>query len=354
MMPSPKDPFPSIFSSIIHTFLKAIVAIIGVSCGLLIFTFFLFFVFSEEDENFTIKSHYTTTILPNGKNERKKISSKAPVILKISINGIIGLDKATTQNIYEMLVESREGVLKGDRVKALLIHINTPGGTVVDSEGIYRTIQTYKKQYSVPVYAYVDGLCASGGMYVASACDKIYASDSSLIGSVGVIMPPFFNVKGLMEKIGLDAKTLYAGKGKEDLSPFRTWNPGEEDQYKIIIDYLYLRFIDLVSTNRPAINRTRLISDYGAKVFSPDKATEYGFIDGYGKSLEDTLELLAKELGVRDQYYQVIQMDRKKLSFSDVLSSNPSLLKGKMTHQIKWPLGMDPQWMNQFLYLYLP
>lgn len=65
-----------------------------------------------------------------------------------------------------------------------LVYINTPGGTVVDADGIYRALLEYKTKYDVPIYAYIDGLCASGGMYVALAADKIFASDVSLIGSV--------------------------------------------------------------------------------------------------------------------------------------------------------------------------
>ena len=67
-----------------------------------------------------------------------------------------------------------------------------PGGAADDSVGIYRALCEYKKKYNVPIYAFVDGLCASGGMYIACAADKIYATPSSVIGSVGVIMGPLF------------------------------------------------------------------------------------------------------------------------------------------------------------------
>ncbi|MFI5264393.1 MAG: S49 family peptidase, partial [Candidatus Kapaibacterium sp.] len=90
-------------------------------------------------------------------------------------------------------VESQEGDFKNNRVKGILLYMDTPGGYSTDSDTIYRLLMEYKKQYKVPIYAYVDGLCASGGMYIAITADKIMASDTSLIGSIGVIAPTFMN-----------------------------------------------------------------------------------------------------------------------------------------------------------------
>ena len=94
----------------------------------------------------------------------------------------------------KMLTESREGTFKDDRVKAILLDINSPGEHGHYANGMYRALKEYKQKYKVPIIAYVDGLCASGGMYVAAAADEVYASDVSLIGSIGVITPSFFNV----------------------------------------------------------------------------------------------------------------------------------------------------------------
>jgi len=342
----------SIFGSSIRFFFVSIAALLGAGVGLFLLILFFSLIFGGIDDEIKAKTHYTPTLVPNAENVRKTLAKSAPVILKVNISGIIGADKLNMHAIREQLIESHEGVLK-NRVKALLVHINTPGGTVNDADGIYQAIKDYKERYKVTVYAYVDGICASGGMYVACAADKVYASDVSLIGSIGVLSPPFFNVTQLMEKIGLQAKTLYAGKGKEDMNPFRAWKPGEEAPFQAILNNFYEQFVDIVVSNRPEISRTRLINDYGANVFPSSKALEYGFIDGIDVSLSDAIKLLAKEVGIEDDYYQVVKMERK-FWFSQFFSEESPMMSGVLKHHVQLTPDLDAKIMNQFLYLYFP
>jgi protease-4 len=343
----------SVFSSAIRSFFVTLFAMIGIACGMIPLMLTLIWLLTSSEDKMEVESQYAPTIISNAENNRKKISSTSPVILKINVDGFIGSEKLNMHTIHQQLIESREGHLKDGRVKALLLHLNTPGGTVTDADGIYRTIKSYKEQYKVPVFAFVDGMCASGGMYIAAAADKIYATNTSLIGSVGVLLNPFFNLSKLMEKIGIESLTLSAGKGKDDLNPFRPWKNGEDEPYKMIVDYYYNHFVDVVTSNRPEVNRARLISDYGARVFPAEKALTIGFIDGNGYSLGDTLRLLAKQIGIQDDYYQVVKME-KSISFGDLFRTDSTMMTGKITHQLDLPLELDSKQMNQFLYLYLP
>ena len=344
---------PSIIRSSLRSFLAGISTIVGIGVGLIVVILVIAGLVNLSDDKLEVKSHYSPTIVPNEKDIRKALSKKAPVILKINIGGLVGTDKLNMHTVQQQLIDSREGKLKKNRVKAVLIHINSPGGTVVDADGIYLALKEYKERHKVPVFAYVDGLCASGGMYIASAADKIYASDISLIGSVGVLSPPFFNVTGLMEKVGVEAKTLFAGKGKEDLNPFRPWKPGEEKSLKAIIDYYYDHFVDIVTSNRTEIKRDLLVDEYGAHVFPATKALEFGFIDDIGRSLNDTIKLVAKEIGIEDEYYQVIKMDRKLL-LSELIKDDSPMMSGVIKHKLELTPELDPRLMNQFLYLYMP
>jgi len=344
---------PSIFRSVIRSFLATFFGMMGIFVGIIMIVALIGALFNDTTQELKAKSHFSPTIVANAEGSRKEVSAKAPVILKINISGVIGTEKLNMHTLNAQLTESREGVLKNNRVKAVLVHINTPGGTVVDSDGIYRAVKAYKEQFKVPVYAYVDGLCASGGMYVASACDKVFASESSLIGSVGVLSPAFFNATGLMEKVGLEAKVLSAGKGKDNLNPFRKWEPGEESMYKGIIDYYYNQFVDIVTSARPELKRTRLINEYGAHVFPAAKAKEFGFIDQSGVSLDETLKLLAAQISIEDDYYQVVKMDRK-IDFSDLFTNGSMLFRGTVKHQVELYPGLDTHLMNQYLYLYQP
>ncbi|NGX41979.1 MAG: putative signal peptide peptidase SppA [Chlamydiae bacterium] len=343
----------SIFRSSLGSLCRAFSAVIGVGFGIILVTVIFAALVNLTDQDLEVKSHFSPTVIPNASDVRKTLSTSAPVILKINVGGIIGTDKLNMHTIQQQLTESREGVFKNDRVKAILVHINTPGGTVVDADGIYQALKEYKEQHNVPVFAYVDGLCASGGMYVAAAADRVYASNISLIGSIGVLSPSFFNVTNLMEKIGVEAKTLYAGKGKDDLNPFRPWRSGEEDAFVAIIDYYYKQFVDLVVSNRPKVDKAKLIEEYGAHIFPAGKALDYGFIDHTDYSLNDTIKQVAKEIGIEDDYYQVVKLDRK-ISLADVFKDDSPMMAGTMRHQIDLSPELDPKLMNQFLYLYLP
>lgn len=325
----------------------------GIAVGIVPVIIIIVFLFSTSEEKLSVENYFEPTIVANADGIRKKLSSSAPVILKVNIDGVIGSDKLSMHSIQQQLIESREGILKDDRVKAIFLNINSPGGTVTDADGIYRAIKAYKETYKLPVFAFVDGMCASGGMYVAAAADKIYATDSSIVGSIGVLLNPFFNVTKLMEKIGVDSLTLSAGKGKDDLNPFRPWKAGEDEAYKQIIDYFYNRFIDIIVTNRTDVSRSRLVTDYGARIFPAPKAAELGFIDASGYSCNDILKLLAQQIGIQDDYYQVVKME-KVLSLGNLFREDSTMMSGKIKHQIELSHELDPKLMNQFLYLYLP
>lgn len=302
-----------------------------------------------------IKYDYSPSIQANAEGVRKVLPSTSPVILKVNIQGVIGMDDLTRHKFQELLIESREKSLKNDRVKAILLCIDSPGGTVSDADGIYHALKAYKKQFEVPVYAYVDGLCASGGMYIACAADKIYASDASLVGSIGVLFPAMFNFVKLMEKVGIDSKTLTAGKGKDEMNPFRTWQPDEGANYQKIVDDFYSIFVDIVVGNRPNVDREKLIVEYGANIFPAKKSQEIGYIDQSGFSLNETLADLAEHAGLEKDDYQVIELKEENWFRSLFKSSREmSLFRGVIKHQLELPSDIDAKLMNQYLYLYRP
>ena len=339
----------SIVHSSLKTFFMSVCAIIGLFIGFFIILLVLNVIQSAES---TPTSYYELEVRPNANGVRKVLSKNAPVVLKLNIDGMIGGESLNSRSVNEILVESRENTLKGDRVKAILLAINSPGGTVNDADGIYRAILNYKKQHNVPVYAYVDGLCASGGMYIASAADKIYSTDTSLIGSVGVLTGPFVNASALMEKIGLSALTLSAGIGKDDLNPLRPWVKGEEKPLQSIVDYYYEYFVAIVTKARTSLSKEKLMAEYGAKIFPAAQAKEYGFIDVVGASYESTLSELVAAIDIDDDYYQVVELT--KSAWASLFHTETSLLFGKIKHVFNLPIECDPIFQNPYLYLYKP
>lgn len=344
----------SIIYSTFRTFFVTIAWMAALAIGFVFLITLSVKAIDTKDTALEIHTTYAPRILANASGIRKSLSKDAPVILRLNINGVIGTKSFNRETINQLLIESRENSLVNDRVKAILLFIDSPGGTQTDSQGIYHLIQEYKERYRVPVYAYVDGLCASGGMYIACAADQIFASETSIIGSVGVIAPTFVNASQLMDKIGLTSLTLYEGKGKDDLNPLRPWKPEEGDNFKGIIDSLYQDFVNVVNKNRPKVDKKRLVEEYGAKIFVAPTAQALGFIDASGVSYNDALRTLAKKIGIDDDYYQVVSM-HKETWIADLLQEQNSLLhKGELTHKLDLPMELDSSFNSQFLYMFRP
>lgn len=347
-MPHLRD---SIIVSTIRTFCTSFAAIIGV---LIAFVFVLICVSRlSPPDLFPPKSQLTISADANG--NRDLLPSSAPVLLKIDIHGVIGDKDLTFAKIRNMLLDSREGILDKGRVKGILLSLNTPGGLADDSDAIYRELLAYKEKYQVPIYAFVDGLCASGGMYIASAADRIYATPSSIIGSVGVILGPLFNFSSLMERYGVQGLNVTAGKDKDMLSAIRPWKPGEDASLKSITNALYERFVSIVVNARPELSKEKLINEYGAHIFIANKAKEYGYIDVADASSSLVLCDLAKAANLTEEMnYQVLAISPMHSFVSDLVQNKLTFFKGEINHKLPIAPYINSDFSGRFLYLYQP
>jgi len=337
----------SIFYSSFKSLCRAFATVIGILLGI-VFVIFALMAFSSPDL-FPKKSELTIAADANGNRE---LLPHAPVILKIDIKGVIGQGDMVEDKFVNLLLDSREGMLDHDRVKAVLLCFDTPGGTVTDADGIYRALMEYKKKYQVPVYGYVDGLWASGGMYIACAADKMFASMSSVIGSIGVIMGPIFNFSGLMDRYGVQALNITDGKNKDMLSPFRPWREGEDASLRALNAALYDHFVSLVADARH-MDRDKLVNDYGAQVYIAETAQQLGYIDVANTDYQVAVAELAKTAALPD-VYQVMRISSPHPFFADIANEKCDLLKGKITHTFRCGPYGDPELSGKFLYLYQP
>ena len=161
------------------------------------------------------------------------------------------------------------------------------------------------------------------------------------------------NVTKLLDKIGVETLTISAGKDKDALNPLRPWKPGEEENYKQIIDFYYNQFVELVVAHRPEISKEKLISEYGAHIFPAPEAHKIGFIDVSGARLSEALSELLKTAGITNDIYQVVRLEHKGW-WRTLFSSQTSFLTGKIQHQLIFPPGIDILMTNQYLYFYCP
>ena len=337
-MDTPKE---SIFITSLKSFLKGFFVVLGILFAFIPVILIFSGLFGSKD---IIPSKNIVQILPDLEGNTMPLPEKTPAILQIDIQGVIGKGEMQKEQVKQMLLESRQHMFKKDRVKAILLNINTPGGAVFDGEGIYNALISYKKKYKVPIYAIVEGLNASCGMWISCCADKIYATEMSLVGSIGAFIGPFFNVSKLFDKIGMEGKFVYDGKNKVAMTPFHPWGENEDENYKKIVGFIYEKFLDLMVTSRPKLSKEKLISTYGANVYPAPIAERYGYIDNGNSSYEECLKDLLQAAKIDEKKpYQVVKMKPKRKWMEELFESS-ALFKGKIKHQI----DMSPKSENGF------
>jgi len=314
----------SIFISAVRSFFNTLLGTFGVFIAF-IPSLILFSLFAPSEHKEGAKNRIE--ILPDLNGNTKMLSLSSPVVLELDIHGIIGKTPLTYKDVMHQLIESRKGLLKNNRVKGILLHINSPGGAATDSDDIYRHLLAYKKKYNVPIYAFVDGMCASGGFYIACASEKIYSTPMSMIGSIGSRLGPFFNVSKFLDNYGVDSETITAGKDKDMMNPFRPWKKDEDESLEDINKYIYNRFVSIVAQSRN-IDKDKIINEFGAKIFDNEKAKEIGYIDTPNSSYREALEDLLDKANIdKTKTYQIVALYPKKSWFYPLACQTRSFIE---------------------------
>jgi protease-4 len=200
-------------------------------------------------------------------------------------------------------------------VKAVVLRINSPGGVVAPTQELYDAILRLR-QAGKPVVASLGAVAASGGYYVAVACDQIYANPGTLTGSIGVIMQ-LANLDQLMKKVGVDYVVIKAGQYKDIGNIARAMTPEERRVMQALLDDVHGQFIGAVATGRK-LPREDVVRFADGRVFSGTQAKELHMVDTLG-DLEDAVTAAAKLAGLPTPP-SVIQ-PRRKFSIVDLLRS---------------------------------
>jgi len=212
------------------------------------------------------------------------------VIVSSMKPGIFNKEGDILSQVYYRLKKAAED----NMVKGIILRLDTPGGEVTASDIIYHEILNFKKRTGIPVLALMMGLTASGGYYIASACDLLIAHPSTLTGSIGVISL-FPNIEGLFEKVGIQVHVIKSGELKDSGSVFRQLTPEERDVFQKIVDEYHQNFQDVVYENRKdhlSLEDLKKIAD--GRVMTASQALEAKLIDEIGyfdKALKIILDL---------------------------------------------------------------
>lgn len=230
----------------------------------------------------------------------------------VELNGIIGADQKTNA---DDISAGLQAAFENKHSKAVILRINSPGGSPVQAGYVYEEIRRLRKKYPAKkLYAVITDVCASGGYYIAAAADAIYADQASIVGSIGVLMDGFGFVDG-MHKLGVERRLLTSGKHKGMLDPFTPLNPQDERHVQTLLDTIHGQFIARVKAGRGS----RLMSDpqiFSGLIWTGEQAKVLGLVDGLGSASyvargivgaedivdytvkEDYLERLAERIGV--------------------------------------------------------
>ncbi|WP_411817171.1 S49 family peptidase [Hyphococcus sp. DH-69] len=206
------------------------------------------------------------------------VGEAKPLVSVIELNGVIGEAGAGRKGMtLKKLEKSLETAFKPNNLKAVALAINSPGGSPVQSRLILRAIRRLAKENEVPVLAFIEDVGASGGYILALAGDEIFADDSSIVGSIGVISGGF-GFHDAISRIGVERRVYTAGENKSMLDPFKPEDPEDIDRLERILSELHDQFIGLVKERRG--DKLKEDKDlFSGAIWTGPQAVENGLID---------------------------------------------------------------------------
>lgn len=279
----------------------------------------------------------------------RRISSEgSPEIALLDVYGTIS-DEATagpfaaagSSNANALIKAIREA--RKDQVKAILLHINSPGGTAAASGAVYSELMRTRKETDIKIVASLGDVAASGGYYIASAAEHIMANPASVTGSIGVIVQTQ-NISPLLDRVGVETNTIKSGQYKDILSPFRDTSINERELLQMIVMDSYQQFLEAIVAGRNIpLETLRPLAD--GRIFTGRQAQEVNLVDSLGNSY-DALKKTAELAGIRGEpsvrnYTSPNLRDSLGLFLSSSLQQwVPGYQAVKLAHWRKIPLAL--------------
>lgn len=241
---------------------------------------------------FALYPQMKTEISNNGKQH----------IAIVDVQGVIAEGEAASST---NVIEGLQDAIKNKETRAILLNINSPGGSPVQSADIYNEIRRLKKLHpEIPIYSVVGDICASGSYYIAAASDKIFVNPASIVGSIGVIMNGF-GFTHVLEKLGIERRLLTAGEHKALLDPFTPVKEQEIKHMQGLLDEVHQQFIDAVRVGRGArLKEADEPEMFSGLVWTGTEGIRLGLADAVGSvdsvardefGIEDTVNFTPQE-----------------------------------------------------------
>lgn len=219
----------------------------------------------------------------------QKVATTAPAgphTALVEVRGEIAVD---TEASAENLVAALKSAFEDHNAKAVVLRINSPGGSPVQAGIVNDEIRRLKAKHQKKVYAVVEEMCASGAYYIAVAADEIYVDKASIVGSIGVLMDGF-GFTGAMDKLGVERRLLTAGQNKAMLDPFSPVDPRHQAYAQALIDQVHRQFIAVVKQGRGA-RLKETPETFSGLFWNGEQAIGIGLVDRMGN-----LDYVAREV----------------------------------------------------------
>jgi protease-4 len=244
-----------------------------------------------------------------GRSAERGLSFSDARVGVIEVNGLI-YDSRYTVNQLKRYSRHKS-------IKSILLRIDSPGGVIAPTQEIYEEIKRVREE-GTPVIASIGTVGASGGYYIACACDRIVANPGSITGSIGVIME-FTDFYKLLEKLGINFNVIKSGKYKDSGSPFRQLTEEEKALFQEMVMDSYDQFIDAIVEGRN-LSKDEVTKLADGRVFTGRQAFNNGLIDEMG-GYETALNI-AREIGGMPENAKIYKEKRKKFTILDVIFSD--------------------------------
>jgi len=210
----------------------------------------------------------------------------------------------------EKVTTALQAAFKDKNTQGVVVRINSPGGSPVQSQTIYDEMKRLRQKYpDIPLYAVVEDICASGGYFIAVGADRIYVSKSSIVGSIGVLMNGF-GFTGLMDKLGVERRLITSGENKAMLDPFSPLDEKHREHAVQLANDIHQQFIGVVKEGRgKRLKDSQEI--FSGLVWTGQKSVELGLADGIG-----SLEYVAREVVKAEEIVDFTQKENLAEKFA--------------------------------------
>ena len=220
------------------------------------------------------------------------VSSVSPHTAVVDLQGVIAAEERASA---DRLITALRNAFENEHSKAVILRANSPGGSPVQAGYVYDEIKRLREKYPAKkLYAVISDICASGCYYIAAAADEIYADKASIVGSIGVRMDNFGFVEAI-KKLGIERRTLTAGKNKALMDPFLPVDQTAKHHLETMLEAIHRQFIDAVKAGRGQ----RLHSDteglFSGLIWTGAQSVDIGLVDGLGSTSYVAREIVGEE-----------------------------------------------------------